>query len=221
MKNTADTRTVLLISDEERPDDPGLIDAGQFGLPDELYDIPNLQEIITGCGRMRVVTRHHSRIEEVEQICPDYVVLSGRFSSHPLGSNTMQREYQAIIEWIRDSHVPVLGICLGLQLICAAFGVSTVRLEGPGEFGFTPLKKEQDHLLLKSLPSTFRAMELHRCGASGIPEDFDLLVSSPLCPVQMIVHRERPIVAVQFHPELNTPSQQAGLLLLQSFFRLY
>ena len=221
MNNATNTRTVLLISDEERPDDPGPINAGRFGLPDELYDIPNLQEIIAGCGHIRVVTRHHSRIGETVQIHPDYVVLSGRFSPHPLDSDTMRREYRAVIEWIRDSSVPLLGICLGLQLICAAFGVRTERLAGDGEFGFIPLQKEKDHFLLRDLPSSFRAMELHRCGVSGVPGEFDLLASSPSCPVQMIAHRERPIVAVQFHPELNTAFQQAGLQVLQAFFRFY
>ena len=71
MNNATNTRTVLLISDEERPDDPGRIDAGRFGLPDELYDIPNLQNILAGCGQMRVVTLHHSQIGEAGLIHPD------------------------------------------------------------------------------------------------------------------------------------------------------
>jgi GMP synthase (glutamine-hydrolysing) len=126
-----------------------------------------------------------------------------------------------VIEWIKGSRVPLLGICLGLQLIGSAFGVPTVRVVEDGEFGFSMLQKEQDHPLLKGVSSSFRVMEMHRCGLLEVPEGFTLLASSSKCRVQMIVHIGRPIVAVQFHPEINTAAQQSGFQVLQEFFHLY
>ena len=49
---------------------------------------------------------------------PEYI------SSAQLPYDTVLRKYEGVISWLRTADVPTFGICLGLQLICATFGVA-------------------------------------------------------------------------------------------------
>jgi GMP synthase (glutamine-hydrolysing) len=61
------------------------------------------------------------------------------------------------------AHVPVLGICLGSQLLAAALGAS-VRPSGSIELGWLPVQRlpaAADDPLLGPLPATFPALHWH------------------------------------------------------------
>lgn len=216
-------KRVLIVSCEETPASPGHIpNSAQYGLPQEISDIPNLCAVIRALGDYDVRTIHHTAISRWESLQPDYVILSGRFSPNVLSKEDMVREYRTLIDWIPAAAVPVLGICMGLQLICAAYGVTTRRLDDPaGEYGFTELHRVCGHPLLARIGETFSVLELHRCEAEQLPPDFQLLASSDKCRIQMIAHRTRPLEGVQFHPELTTPQQSDGLRILEGFFHAY
>ena len=216
-------KRVLIVSCEETPASPGRIPhSAQYGLPQEISDIPNLCAVVRMLGDYDVYTLHHTAISRWESFQPDYVILSGRFSPQALSREDMACEYRALIDWIPATSVPVLGICMGLQLICAAYGVTTRRLDDPaGEYGFAELRRVSGHPLLEKAGETFSVLELHRCEAERLPPEFQLLASSDKCRIQMIAHRTRPLAGVQFHPELTTPQQSDGLRILEGFFRAY
>ncbi|WP_314172841.1 type 1 glutamine amidotransferase [Streptomyces winkii] len=101
------------------------------------------------------------------------------------------------------SAVPVLGICLGAQLLAHVAG-GTVRAEhGLPESGSTELTlrpEASDDPLFRGLPARVRAIE-HRVDAiTRLPRDAQWLASSERCPVQAF--RLGPCAwGVQFHPE--------------------
>lgn len=213
-------KKVLIISNEECPQNLGRISRGiRFGLANELYDIPNLRDVIRRFGGFDISTVHHSQINKQFDPTADYIILSGRFSGHALTFEQMLDIYENLIEWIKISNVPILGICMGHQLICAAFGVKTMPMNTEfGEYGFTELNHCGNHALTEGVPQYFHCMEMHKCQVESVPNEFDLIASSENCKVQMICHKVRPIVGTQFHPELNTDAQQDGLLILRKFF---
>lgn len=215
-------KRILILSDEEHAESPGLIRAAEdYGLPRGLCNIPNLEQTLRSLGPYEVVTLHHSRIGELDRLTPDGVVLSGIFTDRALPYETVLREYDGVISWLRTAEIPVFGICLGLQLLCAAFGVGIRRLPGEGEFGFTPLVPQAAHPLLQGLPEPLHCLELHRCEIQRVPEGFSLLLSSRLCRHQMIVHDTRPLAGTQFHPELVNDRHRGGIQLLENFLHLY
>lgn len=175
-------KRVLILSNEESAESPGLItDAVRYGLPQGLCNIPNLQSVVRSLGAYEVVVLYHKQIGEVGRLAPDAVLLSGIFTDRALPYDTVLREYEGVISWLRTADVPTFGICLGLQLICAAFGVGIRRLPGEGEFGFKPLYRQTAHPLLEGVAEPLHCAELHRCEIDHVPEGFSLLLSSDLC----------------------------------------
>lgn len=81
--------------------------------------------------------------------------------------------------------VPVLGICLGSQLLARALG-ATVR-PGPGlELGMTPIRLTADGRrdpVFGSMPESFEVFEWHG-EVFDLPEGAVALASSELCPLQ-------------------------------------
>lgn len=216
-------KKIVIISNEDSEENNGEISlSNQFGLGEKLFDIPNLISTISSLGNYQINRIHHLQIEDISKCCPDYVVLSGRFSRNALSKEEIADEYSGLIEWIKHTTIPTFGICMGHQLICAAFGVDTIPLySSEGEFGFTELKRIGAHPLTETLPATFYCMEMHRCQVTSVPEGFKLIASSEKCPVQMIAHQKKPIISTQFHPELTTDKYQDGLILLKRFFDIY
>jgi GMP synthase (glutamine-hydrolysing) len=109
-------------------------------------------------------------------------------------------------ELLRDAHdrVPVLGICLGGQMLAHTFGGEVRGEYGLPEKGVTELTllpDATDDPLLAGLPSTVRAVESHQDQITRLPADAALLMSSERCPHQML--RIGRSWGVQFHPEVN------------------
>lgn len=107
---------------------------------------------------------------------------------------------------LRDAHgkVPVLGICLGGQLLAHTFGGEVQGKYGQPEKGVTSLTvlpAAADDVLLAGLPSTVRAIESHQDQITRLPEDAVLLMSSDRCANQML--RIGQSWGVQFHPEVE------------------
>jgi GMP synthase (glutamine-hydrolysing) len=96
----------------------------------------------------------------------------------------------------------VLGICYGLQLIAHELG-GVVRKGDKGEYGLARLSRDRSHPLFEGLPPGESQIWMsHRDRVESAPEGFDILASTATCAVAAIAHRERPIAAVQFHPEV-------------------
>ncbi|MFI7060895.1 type 1 glutamine amidotransferase [Kribbella sp. NPDC050124] len=110
-------------------------------------------------------------------------------------------------ELLQAAHnrVPVLGICLGAQLLAHTFGGEVLGKHGLPEKGVTELRllpDAEDDPLLAGLPSTVRAVESHQDQITRLPDGAVLLMSSERCPHQML--RLGQSWGVQFHPEVTT-----------------
>lgn len=119
--------------------------------------------------------------------------------SHPW----MERE-MAFLKAAHDANLPVIGICLGAQLIAAALGGTVEKLPQP-EVGFhtvdltIPAQTEQ---LLAGVPWTHMQFHSHAYGITKLPAGATLLASSAGCTVQAFKAGLRTI-GFQFHPECD------------------
>jgi GMP synthase (glutamine-hydrolysing) len=101
--------------------------------------------------------------------------------------------------------VPILGICLGHQLIAELFG-GRVKTADIGEYADSEIIVDDEDGILKGLGQSFRAWVSHKDEVSILPEGFIKLAHSKTCRIEAMAHSSLPLFGVQFHPEVeHTP----------------
>ena len=110
------------------------------------------------------------------------------------------------IEWLRtaiDAGLPVLGICLGSQLVAKALGAKVVP-NGVKEIGWYPLEltgEAADDPLLAGCPRRSTVFQWHG-DTFELPTCAVQLARSPLCENQAFRYRQG-VYALQFHIEVT------------------
>ena len=121
---------------------------------------------------------------------------------------------------LRLSEIPVLGVCLGHQGMCASEGAVVVRAPEPMH-GRTSLVYHSGEGIFRGLPSPFSAVRYHSLLVDGIPAVLNVTAttSSTIGRIVMAVeHAIKPQWGVQFHPE--SVLTEHGAHLLGNFFAL-
>ncbi len=119
--------------------------------------------------------------------------------------------------FIDDHEYPILGICVGAQFIALHYGADVVKAKHP-EFGKTDLKVMRSENILEGVPGKIHVWENHNDEIINLPDCFTLMASSDTCTVQAFYHRNRPIFAVQFHPEVE--NTESGRNIFKNFIKI-
>jgi anthranilate synthase component 2 len=110
------------------------------------------------------------------------------------------RPSEGLVELVRTSRVPTLGVCLGHQAIVQAFGG---EIAGARRLlhGKSSLIEHDGRGVYHGLPQRFEAGRYHSLAATAVPEALEVSARSDDGEVMGVRHRTRPIEGVQFHPE--------------------
>lgn len=107
------------------------------------------------------------------------------------------------VDWLRElvqSGAPVLGVCLGAQLIARALGAWSGPLTGGPEIGWHEVERCADDPVLDALPKAFEAFEWHHY-TYDLPPGAVELARNARCNQAYRVGDA--CWAVQFHPEVT------------------
>jgi GMP synthase-like glutamine amidotransferase len=122
-----------------------------------------------------------------------------------------QREKKQVLAAI-EAGVPILGICLGHQLMAYWLGGEVRR--GRWELGWLPVTVNaagQADLLLSGLAPSFHAFLWHGDQITKLPKGAVLLASSAKCRVQAYRLLDKPVWGVQFNPQYD-PAIAEGVI---------
>ncbi len=111
---------------------------------------------------------------------------------------------RALVAAALETSIPVLGICLGGQLLAQVAGGDVAAQSGIPEFGSTPLTlrpEAADDPLFHGLPAGVSAIERHVDVITALPPGARWLAESRDCPYQAFRVGDR-AWGTQFHPEV-------------------
>lgn len=173
----------------------------------------NLARYLRRLGRETVVVRN-TEIDagRVRAMRPDVVVLSP-------GPCT-PREAGCSLEVVRRLHeeIPMLGICLGHQVIAMALGGRIVPADEPIHGRSTRIRHD-GRGIFTGLPGEFTAGRYHSLVVeeATLPECLEVAARAEDGSVMAIRHRRLTVVGLQFHPE--SILTEHGYPLLGAFLR--
>lgn len=147
-------------------------------------------------------------VEEIQAKNPIGLILGGGPSIEGAGNSE---------EYIKEFDLPILGICLGHQLIAKAYGgeVSTSDTESYAKVELDILK---DDNLFNQLAPKMEVWSSHKDEVKVVPKEFEVLAKSNLCDVESFKHKDKDVYGIQFHPEVHhTPK---GSVIFENFYNI-
>ncbi|NPB02495.1 MAG: GMP synthase subunit A [Methanopyri archaeon] len=108
--------------------------------------------------------------------------------------------------------VPVLGICLGHQLMAEVFGGEVDWAAGREEYARTEVEILDHTGIFEGLPDRITAWASHKDEVKEVPEGFVVTARSEKCEVEAMRHETEHLYGVQFHPELKFTEYGADIL---------
>ncbi len=158
-----------------------------------------------------VIVPNTASLEELQDA--DALILSGGAPS--IAYEKQKLGNQAL--YLDHLDVPILGICVGAQLIAEHFGGKSSTAKYP-EYGKTEIIVDEPDDLFQNIPQSFIAWESHNDEIKELGPYLVGLAHSKNCKYQAIKHRTKPIYGVQFHPEVQ--HTQYGEEIFKNFLNL-
>jgi len=114
---------------------------------------------------------------------------------------------------------PLLGVCLGHQVIGAVYGARVERAPTPMH-GKTSLIEHDSRGVFTNVPTPFEAGRYHSLAVveSTLPAELEVSARSEDGVVMGLRHLEHPVEGVQFHPESILTAE--GEMILSNFLRV-
>ena len=163
---------------------------------------------------IRVIRNDAMTVNEIAVLNPEAIVISpgpGRPEDAGVSIN--------VIRELGDT-IPILGVCLGHQAICAAYGatVSYAKELMHGKQSDTTV--DTDCPIFRGCPKTIPVARYHSLAAveETMPDCLRVTARTLDGEIMAVMHQTHPVFGLQFHPEsILTPN---GRTLMENFLQL-
>ena len=115
--------------------------------------------------------------------------------------------------------IPILGVCLGHQIIGQVFGSKIIQARKLMH-GKTSKITTKKNGILKNLPKTFEATRYHSLiiDKKSLSSDLEITAETKDGLIMGVQHKEYDVHGVQFHPE--SIKTKLGMKILKNFIRI-
>lgn len=180
------------------------------------YDsfVHNLARYFRQLGLSTQVVRNDKiGVAEIRELDPEAIVIS----PGPCTPNEAGCSLDVVEEF--GAQIPILGVCLGHQAIIQSFGGEIIRAPAPIH-GRSTMISHRGTGVFHELPTPFTVGRYHSLiGArNSLPDCLEVTAETADGLVMAVVHREYPVVGLQFHPE--SILTEHGHRILRNFSQL-
>lgn len=163
---------------------------------------------------IRVVRNDAISVKDIRQMKPDHIILSPG-PGHPKDAGICEEAVTALA-----GEYPILGVCLGHQAICEAFGteIGYAHQLMHGKKSLIRLDNRQNIFI--GLPQQVEGARYHSLAAcrQSLSQELQVIGETLDGEVMAVRHRDYDVYGLQFHPEsILTPS---GDVILRNFLSI-
>ncbi len=163
---------------------------------------------------IKVIRNDEMTVDEIRKLSLEKIIISpgpGR-----------PEDAGIIIDVIRElgKDIPLLGVCLGHQAICAAFGgvvtYASALMHGKQSLAYI----DNESTLFKGLNKSIPVARYHSLAADpgSLPGELKVTAKTAEGEIMAVEHTRYPVFGLQFHPEsILTPD---GRIILKNFLDL-
>jgi len=170
-------------------------------------------------GKLEKLLSQHDfetiRFAAINQVQPakyDAIILSGGHQFPIVGNSNLLVQESNLI---KNSRVPIFGICYGFQIIAHTFGAGLKMMKSK-EKGILNINISMQNPIFENI-AHFQVFENHRWVVNKLPADIIELARSK-DGIEAIKHKYLPIYGVQFHPEMYV-DQTCGDEIMNNFLK--
>ena len=160
---------------------------------------------------IKVIRNDELTVEEIRALAPDRIILSPGPGRPEDAGNIIEVVQKLGIE------IPILGVCLGHQAICAVYGATITYAKQLMHGKQSEVHFDAAFPLFSRCPETSLVARYHSLAADPetIPDCLRVTATTKDGEVMAVQHKIYPVYGVQFHPEsILTPD---GKTILKNF----
>lgn len=173
--------------------------------------LENLLEELKSIKKNKIKLIDFKKLDDINYNDYDAIILSGGSSLSILNH---KETYSKELDLIKNCEKPILGICLGFELINFAFGEELKQLEYK-EKGIVQIELIKKDEIFNSFKNKFNAYEAHRW---IVPKNKILnSLAKSKDGIEAVKHPEKKIYGIQFHPEVFIEMKDFEKIFLNFF----
>ena len=175
----------------------------------------NLFQLIGGVDPdIRVIRNDELTAAEILALKPSHIIVSPG-PGRPADAGVCEDVIKAAA-----GKIPVLGVCLGHQAICEAFGAEVTYAKRLMHGKKSVAVLDTNSALFRGMDDTCEVARYHSLAANeeGFPECLRITARTDDGEIMAVEHKDYPIYGVQFHPE--SILTQHGRQMAENFLRI-
>lgn len=163
---------------------------------------------------IRVIRNDACTVDEIRELAPSHIVLSPG-PGYPVKAGVCE----AVVGSLAGK-IPILGVCLGHQAICEAYGavIAPARQLMHGKQSLVDV--DTGCPVFRGLPDQIPAARYHSlvARADTLPDCLQVTATAENGEIMAVCHKRDPVYGLQFHPEsILTPQ---GHIILENFLEI-
>lgn len=146
---------------------------------------------------VRVIRNDEMTVDQIRALAPSHIILSPG-PGRPADAGVCEDAVRKLA-----GEIPILGVCLGHQAICEAFGGVVTYARELMHGKSSQVKLDLNCPLFQGLPDTITAARYHSLAAAedALPECLTVTARADDGEVMAVAHQDYPVYGLQFHPE--------------------
>ena len=178
------------------------------------YNLYQLIGSLRGGEEIEVVRNDEISVEQIASLSPERIILSPG-PGRPRDAGICEEAVKAFA-----GRIPILGVCLGHQAICEAFGANVVQAGKLMHGKPSEITVDTECAVFSGMDPVMQGARYHSLTVeeSSLPAELRVVGRSEDGQIMAAAHREYAVYGLQFHPEsILTPR---GTEILNNFLHI-